>query len=175
MVVQCTGSRAGAPTYAIGDGVDIIDIADLRRGAATLPDDGVVALLDPIGGPVAVTLAEELGARAVLVIQDHIAGNELARTGDLAPANVRLAQRGVRIERRTVVDAVERHGDELGVMLRDRFTDRRHTLLAAAVVDCGFRLPTERRTDAQVVAGDAVAPRTVLEAVLEGRRAGASI
>ena len=33
---------------------------------------------------------------AVLVTQDNIAGNELSRTGDLAPANVRLQQRGAR-------------------------------------------------------------------------------
>ena len=81
----------------------VVDVADVRRGAAALPDDGDVVVLDPIGGPIAVALAEELGPRAVLVTQDQIAGNELARTGDLAPANVRLAQRGVRIERRTIV------------------------------------------------------------------------
>ena len=38
--------------------------------------------------------------------QDNIAGNELSRTGDLAPANVRLQQRGAVIERRTIVRAV---------------------------------------------------------------------
>ena len=107
VVVQCTGSRLGAPTYEIGERRDHRH-RRVARGTVALPADGVVALLDPIGGPVAVSLAEELGARAVLVTQDHIAGNELARTGDLAPANVRLAQRGVRIERRTTVDAVER-------------------------------------------------------------------
>ena len=48
-------------------------------------DRGTIAIFDPIGGPIAVALAEELGDRAVLVTQDHIAGNELARTGDLAP------------------------------------------------------------------------------------------
>ena len=35
-----------------------------------------------------------------------VAGNELARTGDLAPANVRLQQAGVLIERRSIVRAV---------------------------------------------------------------------
>ena len=73
-----------------------------------LPADGDVVVFDPIGGPIAVALAEELGARAILVTQDHIAGNELSRTGDLAPANVRLARAGVRIERRTLLRAVRR-------------------------------------------------------------------
>ena len=67
--------------------------------AVRLPD-GAIVLFDPIGGPIAVSLAEELGERAILITQDQIAGNELSRTGDLAPANVRLAQRGVRIEKR---------------------------------------------------------------------------
>ena len=44
------------------------------------PADGEVVLLDPIGGPIAVALAEELGERAILVTQDLIAGNELSRT-----------------------------------------------------------------------------------------------
>ncbi|MEZ5265839.1 MAG: hypothetical protein R2755_29555 [Acidimicrobiales bacterium] len=71
-----------------------------------LPADGPIVVFDPIGGPIAVALAEELGERAVLVTPDHIAGNELSRTGDLAPANVRLQQRAVRIERRSLLRRV---------------------------------------------------------------------
>jgi hypothetical protein len=41
-------------------------------------------------------------------------------------------------------------------------------------VDCGFRVPTEP-IDAAVQIGDAVAPRTVHEAVLEARRAALAI
>ena len=89
-------------------------------------------------------LAEDLGDRAVLVTQDQIAGNELARTGDLAPANVRLQQRGVRIERRSLLRAV-RPGE---VELEDRFTGPRRIVAAAAVVDCGYRLPDDPRPDA---------------------------
>jgi hypothetical protein len=86
--------------YEVDDDATVLDVVDVRRGEVTLPEDGVVALFDPIGGPIAVALAEELGDRAVLITQDQIAGNELSRTGDLAPANVRLAQRGVRVEKR---------------------------------------------------------------------------
>ena len=92
VTIQCTGSQPGRREYDIDDRSVVIDIADVRRGVA-LPS-GPIALFDPIGGPIAVALAEELGERAILITQDHIAGNELSRTGDLAPANVRLAQRG---------------------------------------------------------------------------------
>ena len=128
------------------------------------------AIFDPIGGPIAVALAEELGSRAALITQDNIAGNELSRTGDLAPANTRLAQAGVTIERRTLLRAA-RAGE---VDLEDRYSGARRTLACTAVVDCGFRRPTEP-IDGAVQIGDAVAPRTVHEAVLEGRRAAHAI
>jgi len=41
-------------------------------------------------------------------------------------------------------------------------------------VDCGFRVPTEP-IDEAVQIGDAVAPRTIHEAVLEARRAALAI
>jgi hypothetical protein len=125
----------------------------------------------------------------VLVTPDHIAGNELSRTGDLAPANVRLQQRGVRVERRTIPRAVRARpgfpppGETVEIELEDRFSGARRTLLAAAVVDCGYRLPDDGLWEAMtavsgppmVRAGDVVAPRTVLDAVLDARRAAVSI
>jgi 2,4-dienoyl-CoA reductase (NADPH2) len=166
VVIQATGSRPGRRPYDVVDGATLLDVADVRRGTATVPDEGTIVLHDPIGGPIAVSLAEELGERAVLVTQDNIAGNELARTGDLAPANTRLAQRGVTIERRTLLRTVGPGVAEV----EDRFDGSRRTIPCAAVVDCGFRLPTEP-IDGAIGIGDAVAPRTVLEAVLEARRA----
>ena len=127
----------------------------------------MIVLFDPIGGPIAVSLAEELGARAVLITQDHIAGNELARTGDLAPANTRLAQARVRIERRSLLRAVRRVGS---VDVEDRFSGLHRSIRCAAVVDCGFRLPDDPIPGADHRAGDCVAPRTVHEAILEARR-----
>lgn len=170
-VVQATGGRPGRREYDVDDGAVVLDVVDVRRGTATLPHTGTVALFDPIGGPIAVALAEELGERAVLITQDQIAGNELSRTGDLAPANVRLAQRGVRIEKRTLLRAV-RPG---AVDVQDRFSGERRTIEAVALVDCGFRLPTDALPGATVQVGDCVAPRTVLEAVLEARRAARTI
>jgi 2,4-dienoyl-CoA reductase (NADPH2) len=169
VTIQCTGSQAGRREYDITDASMVFDIADVRRGAS-LPT-GQIALFDPIGGPIAVALAEDLGDRAILITQDHIAGNELSRTGDLAPANVRLAQRGVTIERRTLLRVV-RTGQ---IEVEDRFSGRRRTIACSALVDCGFRLPTDPIAGADLHAGDCVAPRTIYEAVLEGRRAALAV
>jgi hypothetical protein len=167
VLVQATGGRAGVRQYEVDDDATVLDVVDVRRGEVTLPEDGVVALFDPIGGPIAVALAEELGDRAVLITQDQIAGNELSRTGDLAPANVRLAQRGVRVEKRALL----RHVRAESVELEDRFSGDQRTIICTAVVDCGFRLPTDPLPGAAAQVGDCVAPRTIHEAVLEGRRA----
>jgi 2,4-dienoyl-CoA reductase (NADPH2) len=169
-LVQATGSSAGPHPYEVIDDALVLDVADVRRGAAPLPDEGTIALFDPIGGPIAVALAEELGERAVLITQDNIAGNELSRTGDLAPSNTRLAQAGVTIERRALLRTA-RPGE---VEIEDRYSGERRTIRCTALVDCGFRVPTEP-IDAAVQIGDAVAPRTVHEAVLEARRAALAI
>ena len=159
----------------------MLDVAEVRAGAAALPADGDVVVLDPIGGPIAVALAAELGDRAILVTQDNIAGNELARTGDLAPANVRLQQRGVRIVRRAVpavvrpATASDCPGPAVEIDVRDRFTGAVTTMRATAVVDCGYRLPSAPLPGAHLAAGDCVAPRTIHEAVLEARRAALAI
>jgi hypothetical protein len=63
--------------------------------------------------------------------------------------------------------------------LEHRFTGEPRTLAAAVVVDAGYRLPDDRlwRATGERLprAGDAVAPRTVYEAVLEGRRAALAL
>jgi mycofactocin system FadH/OYE family oxidoreductase 1 len=171
VVIQATGGRTGTRYYAIDTEAVVLDIADIRSGAAALPDSGTVVVFDPIGGPIGVALATELGARAVLITQDNIAGNELSRTGDLAPANVRLAQAGTQIVRRALLrSAMVGH-----VVVEDRFSAVQTEIECAALVDCGFRLPTDPLPGVNLRAGDCVAPRTIFEAVLEGRRAALAI
>jgi mycofactocin system FadH/OYE family oxidoreductase 1 len=171
VTVQCTGSVAGRLDYEMEPGAVVVDIAEVRRGTAELPEHGDVVVYDPIGGPIGVAMAEELGARAILITQDQIAGNELSRTGDLAPANVRLAQAGVRIEKRTLLRVARADGVEVD----DRFSGDRRTIPCQAVIDCGFRLPDDPLPGVELRAGDCVAPRTLHEAVLEGRRVARSI
>ncbi len=169
-VIQATGSTPGTRPYEIGDDTIVVDVVDVRRGTVSLPDAGTIVVFDPIGGPIGVALAEDFGDRGVLITQDNIAGNELSRTGDLAPANTRLARAGVTIERRSLLRAA-RAGE---VEVEDRYSGARRTIPCAAVVDCGFRLPTGP-IDGAVQIGDAVAPRTIHEAVLEARRAALAI
>jgi hypothetical protein len=143
---------------------------------------GAVLVWDPIGGPVGVSVAESLAAagRTVhLATQDHIVGNELSRSGDLAPANARLQQAGVQLHRRVLLKKATARGAEL----EGRFDGTRTTLSVGTVVDAGHRLPEETLWDEVaslpevrgVRAGDTVAPRTVLEAVREGRRAAVEL
>jgi mycofactocin system FadH/OYE family oxidoreductase 1 len=169
VILLCTGSTDGARDYSIKGG----SVFSAREWLSQRPViDGPVAVLDPIGGPIGVSVAETLAASGHvvhLVTQDHIAGNELARTGDLAPANARLQQAGVVIERRSIPRVVSPGSLEV----EDRFTAYRRSIAAAAVVDAGFRLPDIALWEATGLAraGDAVAPRSLYEAVLEARRA----
>jgi mycofactocin system FadH/OYE family oxidoreductase 1 len=169
--VLCTGSQPGRPTYDIEPDATVLSGRDTLDGTE-LPA-GAVAVWDPIGGPVGISIAELLarqGRHVSLVTPDLIAGNELSRTGDLAPANVRLLSAGVCIERRSLLRRVA-----VGAIhVEDRFTGERRSIVAAALVDAGYRLPDDwlwRATGARLArAGDAIAPRSVLEAILEGRR-----
>lgn len=167
----CTGSRPGRRTYRVDAGAVVRTAAEALDGAE-LPA-GPLVVWDPIGGPIAISVAERLraeGRDVSLATPDLIAGNELGRSGDLAPANVRLQRAGVAIERRLLLRAVTPGAAHL----EHRFSGEPRALPAAAVVDAGHRLPDDRlwRATGEALprAGDAVAPRTIYEAILEGRR-----
>ena len=160
--------RPRAPRFAGADGAPVVPAADVLAGAPLPP--GPVVLHDPVGGPVGVGVAEVLaaaGREVAVVTPDSVVGARLA--ADLAPANGRLARAGVRRETGTLLLAVD--GEQ--AVLADRWTGERRTIPCAVVVDAGPLLPGDGRGG--VVAGDALAPRTVLEAVLEGRRAAREI
>jgi mycofactocin system FadH/OYE family oxidoreductase 1 len=189
-VVLCTGSRAGRRTYEIDGEATVLDAAELlevtmRTGAdgRLLYDDrdlppGPVLVWDPIGGPIGISVAETLaavGRPVTLATPDNVVGTQLSRTGDLAPANVRLLAAGVELVKRVHLLSV----GPGRVSVVDRFSAERSTIDATLVVDAGPLLPGDRlwrATGATVArAGDAVAPRTVYDAVLEGRRAAQAL
>ena len=183
-VIIATGSVPGRPTFSDGPGAVVsMTAADLLAAAAggrldDLVPSGPVAVVDPIGGPIGISVAELLATdhRPVhLVTQDHFAGQMLGLTGDLAPANVRLTHAGVKIEARSYARRVTAGGLEI----EHRFSGERSVIPAAVVVDAGYRLPDEQLWDesgrAPIRIGDAVAPRTIHEAVLEARRAIADL
>ncbi len=191
-VLAATGSVNGNPTYKIAKSAQphVMSAADLcaiwlDTGEPRLPnetqhDEGpvTVVVFDPIGGPIGVAVAQALATRPAttvhLVTQDQLAGNELARTGDLASANARLQQAGVVIERRSVMRAVGApdKSKRVRVTIEDRFTGETRNIRADWFIDAGFRLPDDAAWPMNVVrVGDAVAPRTIHEAILEARRA----
>ena len=176
-VLVCTGSRPGDAAYVVEAGGDARTAEDVLRHPLTDLPEGPVAIWDPIGGPIGVSVAELLaghGRDVTLITADLVVGTELARSGDLAAAGVRLLQAGVRLEKRAVLRRVAAGVAEV----RDRFTAERREVKAAVVVDAGHRLPDDglwRQVPKARRAGDAVAPRTVYEAVLEGRRLGLDI
>lgn len=171
-VVLATGSRPGPLPFSTGEGVAVLDAPTALAGSPASLPAGPVVVHDPVGGPVGVAMAEWLAAegRTVsLVTPDPVAGTLLAVTGDLADANARLQRAGVRRELRARLREVRS-----GAAVVERvWTGERHEVPCAVVVDCGPRLPEETLAAARPDlprAGDCVAPRTVLEAVLEGRR-----
>jgi 2,4-dienoyl-CoA reductase (NADPH2) len=171
-VVVATGARTRPLDLPVDETVTVIDgLSALAGGSARIPD-GPVAVHDPVGGPVGVGVAEWLaaeGRQVSIVTPDPIAGTLLALSGDLADANTRLQQAGVRRELRAIL-----RGAKGGrVQLDDVWTGERREIDAAVIVDCDHRLPEETLYAARPGtprAGDCVAPRTILEAVLEGRR-----
>jgi mycofactocin system FadH/OYE family oxidoreductase 1 len=195
-IILATGSR---PVRRFDPAVSIDALRVLRADReAGLPDgpgglpDGPVVVHDPVGGPVGAAVAEWLaaaGRRIAIVTPDQVVGTLLSRTGDLADANVRLQRAGVTRELRSLLRDVSGGS----ALLEDVWTGEQRRIECTVLVDCGHRLPEEalylERPDlagpvpagpgqarpGTCRVGDCVAPRTVHEAVLEGRRGALAI
>ena len=130
-----------------------------------------VVVLDPVGGPVgigAVELLAAAGASVTLVTPDVVPGSQLSPSGDLVAASTRLAAAGVPVVCHAVATQI-RGGS---VVLEDRFTGEACELAARTVVEAGHRVvATGDWPEGARVIGDAVAPRGILMAMLEARRA----
>ncbi|WP_225233486.1 mycofactocin system FadH/OYE family oxidoreductase 1 [Klenkia terrae] len=167
--VVATGGLPGTPVVA-----GAVPAADVLAGADLPP--GPVLVHDPVGGPVGVGVAELLaagGREVVIATPDDVVGTRLGPTGDLVDANRRLARAGVRRETGVLL-----RGWADGVAeLAHRWTGAVTAVPCAVVVDAGHRLPGTVLPDGGRArfAGDVVAPRTVLDAVLEGRRAALAV
>ena len=163
-VILATGSRP-APRFAADAAVD----AQVALSGAALPA-GPAVVHDPVGGPVGVAVAESLAAQGrpvTIVTPDQVVGTQLSRSGDLSDANVRLQRAGVTRALRSLV----REAGSGTVLLEDVWTGQQQRIDCAVLVDCGHRLPQESLYQPGIPrAGDCVAPRTIAEAVLEGRR-----
>lgn len=175
-VIVATGAVDGPLPFPVDPGGSVYTarrlLGDRLAGVDPLPP-GPVVVWDPVGGPVGVGLAELLAATrpVTLATPDPVVGSQLARSGDLVPAQQRLHAAGVALVRAL---AVLRVGPD-GLVGEGRFTGAPVVLPGAVVlVDPG--VPEGALLGpGRFAAGDAVAPRSIHEAVLEGRRAGRSI
>jgi len=176
-VLICTGSRDGRRDYLVEPPADIRTARSvLERAADGALPGGPCVIWDPVGGPIGISVAELLAAdrEVALVTHDLIPGTQLARSGDLADASTRLQRAGIALYKRSRLVAVTPNA----AVVEDVFTGETREIGAAVVIDAGHRLPEDtlwRAHPALPRAGDAVAPRTVYEAVLEGRRAALAL
>lgn len=171
-VVLATGSRANPGAVPVDGPCPVLDPLELLAAGSHVLPRGPVLVHDPVGGPIGVGVAEWLagsGFDVALVTPDQIAGTMLSSTGDLADANTRLQRAGVRRELRARLRNVR--ADR--ALLEDVWTGVQREVECGSLVDCSHRLPEESlylSRPGTMRAGDCVAPRGVLEAVLEGRR-----
>ena len=172
-VVLATGGADGPLPFAVDHDAVVHHAAAVLSGLP-LPD-GAVAVWDPIAGPIAISVAERLAAdgRAVTFITpDLLVGEKLSMTGDLAPSQNRLHGAGITLVKRALVRRVT----ATAVHVEDRFSGMTSEIEAVAVIACGHRVPDQTLGDDDALRiGDAVAPRTIHEAVLEGRRAAMAL
>jgi mycofactocin system FadH/OYE family oxidoreductase 1 len=173
-VVLATGGRPMTDRYAPSQ-LPVFDPLSVLGDPSVLPD-GPVAVIDTVGDPVGVNLAEWLasshGRSVTFICPDQVAGTQLARAGDLADANGRLQRAGVERQLRRLVRSIASDG----VGVEDCWTGATAVVAANSVVDCGHRLPEDslyvELNDLSILRiGDCVAPRSLLEAILEGRMA----
>lgn len=171
-VVLATGSLPAPFDLPVDGATLVIDVLRLLVDGPDAVPPGQVVVHDPVGGPIGVGAAELLaswGRDVALLTPDQIAGTLLSLSGDLADANTRLQRAGVRRELRAVL----RGANGGRAVIDDVWTGERRTIECAVIVDCRHRLPDESlyvSRPGTPRAGDCVAPRTVLEAVLDGRR-----
>ena len=172
-VVLATGAVDGPLPFAVDADAVVLHAAAVLGGAA-LPD-GPIAVWDPIAGPIAISVAEKLaadGRSVTLITPDLLVGEKLSLTGDLAPSQNRLHGAGIRLVKRSLVRRVS----SATVDIEDRFSGSASEIEASALVACGHRVPDHTLgTDNAIRIGDAVAPRTIHEAILEGRRAAMAL
>jgi dimethylglycine catabolism A len=180
VVILATGSEL-RPSAAPPGPVPVIDV-DVLLETGVPPVQGRSALvLDDEGGFLAPTAAERLVAAGFAV--------EIATTHPAVGAEIDPTQQPFVFRRLALADvAMTPHltgvaSDLDGVTLRSIYTERDErrdgTALVVmagyrrAVVDLRDELATLRPERRVVLVGDALAPRTLLDAVAEGARAGA--
>ena len=181
-VILATGSEL-RPTAAPPGPVPAVDVDVLLEGEVPRVEAQAALVLDDEGGFLAPTAAERLVAEGFAV--------EIATTHPVVGAEIDPTQQPFVFRRLALAGVVMTphlrgvSSDAGGVTLRHLYTERDErregvglVVMAGyrrAVVDLRDELTALRPELRVVVAGDALAPRTLLDAVAEGARAGADV
>ncbi len=179
-VIVATGSEL-RPEAVLAGPVPVVDVDALLEHGTPALAHGSALVLDDEGGFLATTAAERLAAEGLAV--------EIATTHPVVGAEIDPTQHPFVLRRLGLADVAMsphlegRSSDADGVVLRNIYTERDERRDGVGlVVVAGHRRGVVRLRDALaeaapglrvVVAGDALAPRTLLDAVAEGARAGA--
>jgi mycofactocin system FadH/OYE family oxidoreductase 2 len=175
-VVLATGGTYRPPTVPGGDLGHVVGVREVLGGS--LPGSGPVVVVDGTGSYPAIDaacVAAGRGRAVTVLTQDALCAAQLAPTGELAPWYRAAAALGIELRPMTVVVAIEPGC----LRVRHRFSAREEELAADCVVWADHELPDDRlyrelRALAPNLAlwraGDCLAPRRVLQAVLEGGR-----
>lgn len=168
VVIVATGSVAALTIRAEDDSVRVLAPEQVYADTDIV---GPVVVFDPIGGPTGTAVAERLraaGCEVTVVTPDLVVGRQLDRTGDLSAANVRLQTAGIDRYRMHTVRSARRGA----AVLANVVTGSTREVACATVIDCSHRLPDNTFQGLPVTfVGDCLAPRTIAEAVREGRLA----
>ncbi|WP_330346858.1 mycofactocin system FadH/OYE family oxidoreductase 1 [Streptomyces sp. NBC_00582] len=167
--VLAVGGGPGPAPITPAEGLCVLSPRDIHTAQALPAGEAVV--WDPLGGAVAIAVALALAARpdapqVVFLTPDGVVGQALGVTGELVAATEQLHAAGVRVV--TYIRPVA--ADPGTLRCEDVHTGEQLSLPCAVFVDCGPELPRPC-AGTGVVVGDAVAPRTVYQAVLDARRA----
>jgi dimethylglycine catabolism A len=181
-VVLATGSEL-RPSAALPGPVPAIDVDMLLESGVQGVQSPSAPVLDDEGGFLAPTAAERLVAERFTV--------EIATTHPVVGAEIDPTQQPFVFRRLALAGVVMTphlsgiSSDADGVTLRNVYTERDErregvglVVMAGyrrAVVDLRGELTALRPELRLVAAGDALAPRTLLDAVAEGARAGADV
>jgi 2,4-dienoyl-CoA reductase (NADPH2) len=182
VVVVATGARP-RPVEGL-PGADLRHVVSVREAlAGTLPGAGRVVVVDRQGSYPAIDAARRAagaGRPVTVLAEEAVVSSQLGGSGEISPWYRDAAGQGIDLRPLTTVVEVLPNA----LRLRHRYGTAEDTLPSDCVVLADFELPDDElylRLAAELPGleirrvGDCVAPRRVLQAVLEGGRAGRAI
>jgi mycofactocin system FadH/OYE family oxidoreductase 2 len=182
VVLHCTGAtpkrRRFVDFTADAKTVTPRDVLDGKIEKPALPDGRVprALVLDEAGDHAGMGTAEWLvgdGWEVTVISHDMFVGQRLTATMELTPYNQRAAGKNIRLRPQIEVQRIG-NGRVDGV---DIYSRAPLTFEAELIVDVSYEVPREGLTadEDALSAGDAVAPRRIGQAILEGHRLGRSL